>query len=315
MKNSSKFLRWARYSLILVYLVILAGAIVRATGSGMGCPDWPKCFGFWIPPTDVSQLPSNYQEIYAEHSYSDNHFNALKTWIEYLTRLLGATLGLFTLILFVFSFRFLKSHPAIVLLCFFELLLMGFQAWLGKLVVASNLSPLKITTHLLAAFLIVAVLLYIYRLATPSTAFRFRQYAVTPRLKWLTTLTLCLTLVQLYFGTQIRQEVDVILTQIPNPSGSEWAAQLEPWLMMHKNMALAVILINFVLFLKLKKNLPPVAYLQRNVMILLLVELLSGVLLNYAGLPPFIQPLHLLLVSIIFGYQFWLWMNTMMKST
>jgi cytochrome c oxidase assembly protein subunit 15 len=111
MNDSSKFLRWARYSLILVYLVILAGAVVRATGSGMGCPDWPKCFGFWIPPTDVSQLPSNYQKIYAEHSYADNHFNPLKTWIEYINRLLGALLGLFVLALFFLSFRFIKSHP------------------------------------------------------------------------------------------------------------------------------------------------------------------------------------------------------------
>src|SRR6218665_3265712 len=120
-----RFIRLAQVTLIFVYLVIIAGSVVRATGSGMGCPDWPKCFGHWVPPTDVSQLPPNYKEIYAGEHHAVAEFNALNTWVEYVNRLCGAILGILIFAQFIFSFKFRKTDRRIFTLSFIEFILIS----------------------------------------------------------------------------------------------------------------------------------------------------------------------------------------------
>ena len=181
-------------SFILVLLVIFAGSMVRMTGSGMGCPDWPKCFGYLIPPTTEKDvfwksnfnykkgvmilrnekfysakidflssnefMSSNWLE-YTKHDY--NEFSVMNTWFEFINRFIGAIAGLSTLIMFLFSFNFLKTKPGVTIMSFIVLLSMLFQAWLGKLVVDSNLSPYKITFHMLMAIVILSLIIFIYK--------------------------------------------------------------------------------------------------------------------------------------------------------
>lgn len=181
-------------SFILVLLVIFAGSMVRMTGSGMGCPDWPKCFGYLIPPTTEKDvfwksnfnykkgvmilrnekfysskidflssnefMSSNWLE-YTKHDY--NEFSVMNTWFEFINRFIGAIAGLSTLIMFLFSFNFLKTKPGVTIMSFIVLLSMLFQAWLGKLVVDSNLSPYKITVHMLMAIVILSLIIFIYK--------------------------------------------------------------------------------------------------------------------------------------------------------
>ena len=181
-------------SFLLVLLVIFAGSMVRMTGSGMGCPDWPKCFGYLIPPTTEKDvfwksnfnykkgvmilrnekfysakidflssnefMSSNWLE-YTKHDY--NEFSVMNTWFEFINRFIGAIAGLSTLIMFLFSFNFLKTKPVVTIMSFIVVLSMLFQAWLGKLVVDSNLSPYKITVHMLMAIVILSLIIFIYK--------------------------------------------------------------------------------------------------------------------------------------------------------
>ena len=95
--------------IIGTYSVILAGAVVRGTGSGLGCPDWPRCFGQWVPPMDIHDLPENYKEVYKIAGKTIADFDPFKTWTEYINRLLGVILGLGIVTLFIKSFG-LKEH-------------------------------------------------------------------------------------------------------------------------------------------------------------------------------------------------------------
>ena len=189
--------RFAWISLVFVHLVILAGSVVRMTGSGMGCPDWPKCFGYTIPPTDIDQVTWKPDQTYAtgqmivfeeellvaqneftskgsiditnwkayeKHDYAI--FNPFHTWVEFINRLIGALTGLPVLILAFLTFLYARRTKkwAIFALGFATLFMLGFEAWLGKLVVDGNLIPGSITIHMFGSILIVFLLLSIIRI-------------------------------------------------------------------------------------------------------------------------------------------------------
>jgi cytochrome c oxidase assembly protein subunit 15 len=324
------FLKSAQIALVLVYLVIFAGAFVRLTGSGMGCPDWPKCFGYYIPPTEQSELlfttgkaydkgqviikdesllvakvefvsqstfDINNWKKYTKHDYAV--FNPTHTWVEYINRLLGALAGIACVITFGLSFGYWKTNKKIILLSFLICILMGFQAWLGKTVVDSVLNPFKITTHMLAALLIVAFqLIVIYTVKTNRKPFLFNQ-----KFNWILIGSLMLTIVQIVLGTMVREHVDVV---------SETGAPEIMWLhnptisfYIHRSFSIIVLLTNVYLFLLNRKlNL---GYRKINwVMILLFIEILSGVSMYYFDFPFGTQTIHVVIATILFGFQFYM---------
>ena len=119
MGNKKHFHQSIVVSLFAVYFLIFVGGLVRSTGSGMGCPDWPKCFGQWVPPLEKSELPSNYKEIFKVQGKEIADFNAFKSWTEYFNRLIGVVIGFCVLGVFITSFSYFKDHKDITFMSFF----------------------------------------------------------------------------------------------------------------------------------------------------------------------------------------------------
>lgn len=262
------------------------------TQSGMGCPDWPKCFGRWIPPASAGQLPADFEK-YLKEQDIDHTFNVYHTWIEYMNRLLGALLGVFIFIHFAWSFKkFRRTDKQIVLFSFLLLLAVGFQGWLGKKVVDANLAVVKVTIHMLVALLIAAIpLLIIYRL-------RSDEKIGNIFLKQLSTGLLVLLLLQIVLGTQVREQVDEISKPLQYKQRELWIEQLDSIFLIHRSFSWLVMA--GCLFLSWKAR--AFLTLRKNSLLILgcvSAAILLGVVMMYCHIPAWAQPLHLLLASIL----------------
>ena len=319
---SKAFIRFNWFTLVLIYLVVVAGSFVRITGSGMGCPDWPKCFGQWIPPTDISEIPENYKEIYSEkrakkiEKFSkflssigmsttaeqlkndpmllvEEEFNGRKTWTEYVNRLFGFLAG--NAMLLAFFWLVLKYRKRkIVLLAGFNLVLMAIEAWFGSIVVASNLVPWTITIHLFLALVIIGIQLYIIRLISPVYSQNIHQPRWMVVLLWVTFL---ITFYQMFLGTQVRESIDE-LTKMGFDRTS-WTEELGWSFYFHRSFSWLVLVI-IVLIAWKNEQLQKITAI-RAVFVVLVIELLSGVLLAYFDMPGLIQTSHLVFATILFG--------------
>lgn len=328
----NRFRKTAIVSLILVYLVIIAGAVVRMTGSGMGCPDWPKCFGYYIPPTNASELEwkpnfeykkgqviileetlrvakkdfrtsADYNDtnwkLYTKHDYAI--FNPFHTWTEFINRLLGAVAGLATLVLSILSLKFWKKEKQITILSWLVVFAMGFQAWLGATVVYSVLAPSKITIHMVMALVIVALLLYlIYRTKEQKQIFKYNKAVLQ-----LLAVALGLTIIQIVLGTQVRQFVDEQTDDFGEHAKEFWLQYPTLQFYIHRSFSLIVLVLNAYLAYSIAaKNL---GYKKINwVLGLVVLEIITGIIMYYFHFPFASQPLHLILAAFLFGTQFYL---------
>ena len=320
MQVSRRFYIFQWVVLILIFLVVFAGSFVRMSGSGMGCPDWPKCFGQWVPPTELTELPANYREAYLlkrqkkvekfcaflqkiglENTakkikndpsvYIEEAFNARKTWTEYINRLAGFLAGNAMLLSFVWLLRYYRKRKWLILTAL-NLVLMAIEAWFGSIVVATNLVPWTITIHLFLALVIIGIQLYLLHNISAKERQGVPQNAA---FKWLSWLILLITFYQMFLGTQVREAIDALVKQ--GFTRAEWIEQLGMPFFIHRSFSWLVLILLTYLFWKNRKDWH---YSRINVAFYVLAaELFTGVALAYADMPGLVQTAHLVFATIL----------------
>ena len=336
MFSSRLFPRLAKLALFFTYLIVLAGGFVRMTGSGMGCPDWPKCFGLLIPPISKSEITWDEKTRYStnqmlihndtlwvaqnnffshtsfnrdnwepfkKHNYAK--FNVFHTWAEYINRCIGAIAGLFVLALFIFSLLkrlgLYKILGSLILLILF-----GLQAWIGGEVVFSVLNPFKITIHMFVALLIVSILFILIHISKKIDLLNSIQFNF--KIKIILIITLALSLIQIYFGTQVREFIDTL-----PPDKSIWILQIaNSQIKIHQLIACLVLGSNIYLCIYVLGKYNSMQEIPKEVFLIfasLFFLLLSGVIMLNFSFPGLTQLIHLFFAFVLFGAQFSLFLK------
>ncbi len=321
-----------------IFLLVLLGGIVRASGSGMGCPDWPKCFGQYIPPTDANQLPENYQEIFLNkrlkktekyvkllHQFGmhekanaiandpcikqPEEFTVKSTWIEYLNRLFGALTGLFALAAFISSFQFIKSKPKIFMLTLLGMIAILFNAWMGSVVVATNLLPGTVTIHYLAAFLAVSLFMW------PITnAIVIGKSGKPNNYKTIMIIAFFVILLQTITGTWSREIADNLIRNNEIWDASHHLNLKGMGLMFIIHRYLSIIVLGLIIYL-IKKNWLPVVKKHLLFLSLIIVsQIIAGSINIFYVLPPIAQTYHIFAGGIILGIFIYLSIQIIKKT-
>lgn len=333
-----------KIGLICMFLIIIAGSFVRITGSGMGCPDWPKCFGYYIPPTEVSTVSLeegrsyskgqmviyhdtlwiaeqnfNYSsefwktnfgseaalKVYPKHQYAE--FNAFHTWTEYINRLLTGLLGLPILVMTFLALIYYKKSNDYwpVLYSVFAIVMILFEAWLGKMVVDKNLNTSTITLHMVGSLGILLSLLFLIR-RTNETG----NYTIPSTLRKALSFFFLIHLVQLLLGTQVRESVDLLLEN--GVARNFIVDNLPVGFKIHRSFSILIVILTIMMFLQYNRlQIKPRKFLFLFVVIGF--EILFGMGLAYLGLPKVLQPLHLLFSIILFALSGMILLETKKK--
>lgn len=321
----NRFQKLAAAALVSVLVLIFVGAIVRVTGAGLGCPDWPKCWGCLIPPWKVEQVDISkidlekfqrkYERMGGDPSMLTEEkilesFNPRHVWTEFTNRLFSLPVGLFSVATLIAAFGVPRNRRIVWWTSLASLLLVLINAWMGARVVYSGLSPGVLTTHMALAMLLIGLLAFtVWRGGEQPASLAIERGKLGPIRFWVVFLLLLLV-VEGIMGTQIREMTDEMAKSHDEEPRSEWIGELEQsgLYLAHRSFSWAILVVTVLAFVftqKATKGAP--GWAAKLVLAMVLVQMVLGVVMAQIHIYAAVQVLHVGLAAVLLaGVVFWL---------
>lgn len=322
MKNL--FQRTAVAALVSLLLLMAVGAVVRVTGAGMGCPDWPTCWGCLVPPTKVenvnfSKLPIERFRKKAERMGRDPQtitveslkaeFNPRHVWTEFINRLCSMPVGLFTLALFLASFGWRRRVPALFWMAFGSFAVVLINAWMGAKVVYSGLHPGVITTHLALAMLLTGMLVFCAWRGTENP-WLLEAGGGHRKLTAAVVLLLGVIIVEGILGARVRELTDELAKSHSGTPRESWIGELEQGgiYLAHRSFSWAVMLATlWAWFLTRWHRLGGAGRVEKCVLGIVILQMVLGVVMSQIHIYAWVQVAHVSLAAVLLSLV-WLWL-------
>ena len=292
-----EYFKFSILSIVSTYLLIFVGGLVRVSGAGMGCPDWPKCFDRWIPPTNLNQLPDH---------IDPEKFNLVLAWVEYLNRLFGAFVGFIILVSCIYAVIYFKANKKVTISICLALFFTLVEGWLGSKLVDTVLDPITITLHLLLALIIIGLIVYSSIEAYRSINGDFEKGNRYPYyIKYIILAILVCIVTEIIIGTEIRGGLDISRKDNPLIDGVILLKMLGPFKYIHT--ILGVALLGLVLYLRkllYDNNYNPsinMIYAVNSMLILMGAQIVLGETLVFFDVKPIVQLFHMWFSSLLLG--------------
>lgn len=271
---------------VATYLLIVVGAVVRATGSGLGCPDWPLCHGRLFPPLELTAI------------------------LEYSHRLLGAVTSVLILGVCAAALLTRRQERAVLVPAVLVPVLLAVQIVLGAVVVKLELPAMVVLVHLGFAMVIFALLLWIIIWSSPAPRIvdTGAERPIQNGLARLVVVTMALAFALILSGAYVRASgASWACVGFPTCNGAALPFGTSPLVDIHLTHRLIAYAVGWLVLLTLVTTLrtcPAVPALRRAALasgVLILIQIGIGAAAVLTGVPAVLQALHVAGATAVWG--------------